>query len=50
MTKNNFKILKSLKILEGTKNVRNPQILHTLAIFLVILRSNFFPSFLTELT
>ena len=46
------KILKKNKILKfwvGTKNVRNPHILLTLAIFLVFVRSNFFPNFLKKL-
>ena len=37
-----IKILKNIKIREGTKNMRNPHILCTLAIFLVFLRSDFF--------
>ena len=49
MVQNNFKKLKNYKILVGTKNVRNPNILRTLAIFLVFLRSNVFPIFLKEL-
>ena len=49
IAQNNFKKFKNLKICEGTKNVRNPHILHTLNIFLVFLRSNFFPGFLKEL-
>ena len=49
MTQNNFKKLKNLKFLVGTKNVRNPHILRTLTVFLVFLRSNIFPAFLKEL-
>ena len=48
-TKKKFKKLKNLKIWDGTKNVRNPNILRTLAIFLVFLRNNFFLGFLKEL-
>ena len=42
MSQNNFKIFKNLKIFVDTKNVKNPHI----AIFLVLLRSNFFSTFL----
>ena len=49
MAKNNFKKLRNLKIWETTKNVRNPHNLHTLTIFLVFLRRNFFPDFLKKL-
>ena len=44
-----FKKIRNLKIWVSTKNIRIPHILRTLAIFLVILRSNFFLDFLKEL-
>ena len=49
MAKNNFKILTIFKNFEGTKNMRNPHIPRTHAIFLVFFRSNFFHAFLKEL-